>query len=186
MSYPPEGQNPYSSPQAQGMVPRATTPGIPTFSKVMFILDLVFCGLRVPLAMLSIIGMSVIPPNHPLYPTVLFEVATNVAIAVLGLPANILCLMRKPMGVWLGVMALLAVGGNVAVGAWQLSLQGPGGPFGNAQAGAVMIGAMIGMLVRVGINIAWVVALVQFNVWLKSLHTSDDSFGPPHDAGAWR
>jgi hypothetical protein len=98
----------------------------PVFPKVIFILDIIFCSIRlvmVPLSLFGAVFMQRNDPNNPMLPTTYFEVGTNLAVGLVGLLAAGLMLGRKRFGAILGVLAILAVLANMGVGFWQGTIQ---------------------------------------------------------------
>lgn len=131
------------------------------FVKAFIIMDLIFCLIRIPLVLFGVIGMmSKEVDLGPLKNSAVFEVGTGIAMALLGLIANGLLLMRNPMGVVFGWMALVATGGSILVGIWQVSIQ-----LGMAPDEATKIGMMVGggmaVLIRVGLNAGYAMALTK-------------------------
>lgn len=165
MSYFPPGENPYASPQGYGYGPPPTDrPGCP---KAMFIVDLVFCGIRVPLALLSVVGAAAIPVDHPLYPSVILEVLSSLGIAFLGVPANILGLMKKRAAFPLGMLCLLSTLVSIATGIWQITLQHGAVKAGTPEAAGFVVGIVLALGVRVVLNIAYLMTLLKYNAWFR-------------------
>lgn len=152
----------------------ASTPGyadynqpspLPTFVKVVAIIDLVFCGIRLLLVPLSIYGMTIIDPGDPLYPTAVFEVLTLLGISLFGIPGNALILMGKPIGILLVALAIVATIGSIGVGFWQLPIMLDEFPQGSPERTGGVIGGVVVALIRVGIIMMVGFALMQFKAW---------------------
>jgi len=157
--------NPYDQPeseQGQGME-KYTTPPLPLGGFVMtfVIMDLVFCCLRLLLAAVgaSAIGSPELEQTG-LADTAGWEVGTAFAMAGLGIPANILILCRKPLGVTLGWATLAATAINVGVGTWQGATSLRQFEEGSPEYLGGMIGIGLVIVVRIGLNVAYLFALV--------------------------
>ncbi len=165
----------YSSPlggQALAGIKR-TNPAVPTFAKIVFIIDLVFSGVRLPLGLFGILGYQVLKESHsPLVPTIPFEIACALGVAVFGVTADILGLMRKPAAVWVGCLALLATLGSQGVGLWQVGIQSEQFPADSPQRVGFYIGAGFMLIFRLSIAAAYIAAIVQFAAWSRRQNTS--------------
>jgi len=171
MSIPPlDPTNPYAAPYAASQ-PFAEQPAsvkLPVFCKVMFIISLVFCCLRVPLAMLSVLGYFVLQQrNDPLLPTALFEIVTGAGIALFGIPANGFMLARKPWALLLGYSTVAVTVGSVFVGIWQLSIMSGQHPAGSPEQMILIVGSLLGVVLRLAILGLYVAALVKFSAWAR-------------------
>ncbi|TVS11940.1 MAG: hypothetical protein EA424_23140 [Planctomycetaceae bacterium] len=169
--------NPYNSPLygAPGqptLDPFGSRPAVKTlggFVLTILILDLVFCAMRFGLAMLGAVGFAMIEPDDPMRPTVVFEVGTGLAIALFGISANILILLKKPIGIYLAVVKIFFTVANMLVGIWQASLQF--GPIAEGAVGAertgILVGFTIGILFVLGFRLTlmglYIAALVKAN-----------------------
>jgi hypothetical protein len=141
--------NPYDPPVHAPS--RPTTKG---FAKGWIITDLVFCSLRLIAGLLGVVGASQIPSDNPLAPTIMFEILTAMGIACFGIPANILLLNGRRLGVALAWTALLFTALSLGVSAWQMSIQmeivaDQATRFG------MMVGAGIVFVIRLGLNITY-------------------------------
>ncbi len=172
---PPDPINPYETPQTLAPQPyqQPTAPprrGIPTFSKVMFIVSLIFCLLRVPAVLMSFIGLTMIQQGQgpvELLPTVWFEIGSGALLAGCGILANSLMLAKIDWAVTLGYLTALAVLFSIGVGVWQSMLQ-----LGLQQSGTPEhMGMTIGIVFMVGFRLVllglYVGALIQFAAWTQ-------------------
>jgi len=167
-----DGQNPYATPTQAGapqqMMPERPIPG---FCKVMFIIAIVFCVIRLLLVLLAIPGYAILKQQgDPMLDTVFFEVATGIAMVLFGLPANVLMLRKNQMGIILGYLYVLSVAASWCVGLWQLSFVINTFPEGSPERlGAMMSGVIVAgiRLTLVGIYIA---AIMSFSRWEKQRH----------------
>lgn len=169
MASPYDSRNPYSAPLSEQpfLAPRAPE-GLPGFAKTMFIIDLIFCCLRVPMVMLAFVGYATLQQrNDPLLPTVMGEIAAGIGIALFGIPANILALLRVRMAVWLAALSLIATSGSIAVGIWQGTFKIEEFPAGSPQRMGAVVGMAFAIIVRVGLAGAYLGAVVQFANWVK-------------------
>ena len=141
--------NPYDPPVHAPS--RPTTKG---FSKGWIITDLVFCSLRLIAALLGMVGASQIPDDNPLAPTFMFEVLAAMGIACFGIPANILILNGRRLGVALAWASLLFTALSLGVSVWQMSIKIELLPDQATRFG-MMIGAGIVFVIRIGLNITY-------------------------------
>lgn len=173
---PPDPINPYETPQTFApqpfQQPMGPPPhrGIPTLSKVMFIVSLIICLLRVPLVFFAFVGLMMIQQGQgpvELLPTVWFEIGSGAALAGCGILANGLMLAKIDWAVKLGYLTVLAVLFSIGVGIWQamlqVGLQQPGTP---EQAG-MMIGIVLVIGFRLTLLGLYVAALIQFAAWTQ-------------------
>ncbi len=135
-------------------------PGLPVFSLVMVIVDMCLSGLRVPLVILSFHGWSRMGPSHPLAATAPWEAITGTLLALTGLSAGALLLSRKKTGIYLGILAMASVVGNLVVAGVQIAIQLKGVPMGSPHATGMIIGAAFVMILRLGENALYAAALV--------------------------
>jgi len=166
----PQHPAPYAT-SAQGYGDYAQPTSMPTYAKVVIIIDLVFCSLRLLLVPLSIFGMTVIEPSDPLYPTAIFEILTLLGIALFGIPGNALLLMGKPIGILLVGLAILATIGSIGVGFWQMPIMLDEFPPGSPERTGGMIGGVVVALIRLGIIVMVGAALMKFKAWSDTQHT---------------
>lgn len=167
--FPDEGNvNPFVPPQS--LSPRVpvvrSNAGLPTFCKVMFILDLIFCFMRLPLVLFAIPGYFALRKSgDPMLQTVVYEIATGAGIVVSGFAADILMLMRSRSAATLGWFCLAVTLASFGVGCWQANLQlarmVPGSP--------QMIGGFVGLglvlTVRATLLLLYAIAISKFSQW---------------------
>jgi len=160
--------NPYLPPQnnwgAAGIpVLPPALPTFPLYSRIFFILSLVFSVLRLLLVALSFVGWAAMEgQDAPLERTVIFEILTGAGMAVFGLVGNIMMLCRKVVGTVFGWLLVAFALGSLGVGVWQGSIIfsqfEPGSP--------QFIGGIIGMggvlVVRLGLIVAYSFAIIWF------------------------
>lgn len=162
--------NPYLAPQAPSGEAAAywVVPMPPTFAKVMFIIDLVLCSIRLLLVLIGIVGaVGLIEQNDPLAPTVLFELATGAGIVLFGIPGNILLLLRKPWAVALGWLALVSTVASLGVGVWQLEIILDRVPPGGPERAVAAVAAVVTVLARLFLIALYGAALWLFSSWAK-------------------
>jgi hypothetical protein len=139
------------SPEPVG--PQKTVLG--AFVLTIVIMDLVFCVLRLVIAMIGLRGYAVIPEDHSLHRTVIFEVVTAAGIGVLGILANVLILLKRRIGIPLALASILFTVLNIFVGLWQARLQMP------AQMGTPeTIGFFVGIVLVLGMRLVLLVLYV--------------------------
>lgn len=162
--------NPYATPQAGEFRPAPSeTRRFPLFAKIVFIVDLAVCGLRVPVLLLSVIGyQQLVKAQDPLVLTVVAEIVFGAILILLGVTTNALLLLRKSWAVVLGYLLLLATCGSLAVGFWQLSFRWGDFPPGSPERIGFVIGAGFTTCVRLGLMGIYIAALWQFASWSKS------------------
>lgn len=170
--FPQDFENPYAATSlpaqryAQSEAP--LQPRLPGFCKVVFIFDLVFCILRLPLAALGVVGYFAMiqeNPGDPLLATVIFEIVTGAGIVAFGITGNSLLLAQKSWGVYLGFLAVIFTIGSIAAGLWQLWLAMQ--PMPPKMQAAAMVGGAITLGIRLGINALVCIALVRFIHWRR-------------------
>jgi hypothetical protein len=168
MGFPSDPNNPYASPfGGQSPAPPAQA-RLPTFAKTMFIIDLVFCGLRALMVPFSVIGYTTFTQNHdPLLPTAVPEVLASSMMVIFGISTNVVGLLHKPWTVWLGSVSSLATLGSLGVAVWQGSIQMAAFAPGTPQRIGGYIGLGVVLLIRIGILALYVAALVQFAQWVN-------------------
>jgi hypothetical protein len=140
----------------------------PTFPKVIFILDIIFCAIRLLMVPLSLFGAVVMKqqnPNDPMIETTYYEVATNLAVGLFGLLAAALMLGRKRIGLVLGLVAILAVLANMGVGFWQgsLTMEKNGFKPGSPEFAGALFGIGLVVLIRLVLLGLYIGALVSFS-----------------------
>ena len=174
MSQEPFSQpNPYASPVLPPTVRPWQSPENkrPTLCTVMFIIDLIFCAIRVPLVFIGFWGIRMVEAgqlklNIPLE-LLWWEVYTGVGIVIFGLLANILLLNNKRIGVLFGFIAIMAALASLVVGLAEMSAVVEVGAKA-AEESARQAGAVIGLVFRLGINVLYLVALLKFSAWHAS------------------
>jgi hypothetical protein len=122
----------------------------------------IFFGLvRLAIVGLGVIGLSQIPLDNPLRQTTPFEIGSGLLLGVTGLVAAVLLLFKSRIGVAVGWLALLFVVFNLAVSLWQSSIMLR--QFENNQPQFIggLVGGGIVLLIRLGINAEYAVALLR-------------------------
>jgi len=165
-------QNPYQ-PSTATYAPSTgyAAPKLPTFCLVMFILSLVFAGIRVPLVLMGVFAWAAIQPGPDeaaVYASVPFEVLSGAAIALFGIPGNIGMLMKRRWGAVLGILTVAASLFSMAVAVWQLTLMYPGSNNPAEQAGFIG-GAAVTMVIRITLIGLYAMAVLKFQQWLSSV-----------------
>lgn len=149
---------------------RALSP-IPTFCKVVFIIDLVMASIRGLIVPFSIMGAAMIPSDDPLMASVYFEIAFGVLIAAVAVPANILGLMGKASAYVVGWVNILMTFGGICVGIWQAVLIYPAqiaqSGSGSPESIGFIFGAVIAIAIRAGLAGAMAVSLLRYKTWLN-------------------
>jgi hypothetical protein len=164
MSMPSDSLNPYSSSATVNQAPKALR-ALPGSCKTVFIIELVFCGLRAPLVALGFVGVAMIAPDDPLAQTAIYELATGIGMVGFGVLANIGLLMKKSWGVPLGYLALVASAGSIGTAVWQLSAQMDQFPEGSPVRVGVMIGGGLVFMLRIALMGLYLSALTKFSAW---------------------
>ncbi|MDD5645260.1 MAG: hypothetical protein PHO00_07450 [bacterium] len=139
----------------------------PVFSKTLFIMDLVFSCLRIPLVLLGIIGMISMRHEDPIYFSGYFEILTGAGIVVCGLWANIALLIKNPMGITLAYYNIAFTIGSMLVGIWQIIIQASmlGGD--TVKIASFSVGAGFTFIVRIAVLSCYFIALKKFKMWLE-------------------
>jgi hypothetical protein len=157
--------------------PRTESASPPTFSTVMAIIDLIFATLRLPVLLFSLLAVVALFQNpnlqHLAIPSAVSVLAEGL-MAVCGLAAGIGILMKKPWAVLPGWIAaggaLVSIGLNVYTTLQTLDQNLA--MFQGQQAEAARIGAyggLVGTIVfRVGLLIAYIVALSMYSKWIAA------------------
>jgi hypothetical protein len=165
-------ENPYESPVHPpfdtnmpgpgDFAPRRVTLG--AFVLTIIILDLVFSVLRLMLGLLGLSALAVLPQDDPLRQTVFLEVGAAFGMALFGISADTLILLKKRIGIPLAAVKVLFTLVSVFVGVWQATLQFPADMEGPEAAG-MTIGFVIGggcvFVLRIGLLVLYITALVQ-------------------------
>jgi hypothetical protein len=140
----------------------------PVVCTVMFIVSLLICLARIPLALFGFVGWQELQRvGHPLASTVPFEIGTGAAVALFGLLGNIGLLLKQSWGLVLGGLTVVAVLASVAVALWQLAIlsQTMNSP---AERGGMLTGAGVMLVLRLGLLCLYVLALAKFAQWKKA------------------
>ncbi|MBT4864978.1 MAG: hypothetical protein HON53_07670 [Planctomycetaceae bacterium] len=145
--------------------PRRAKKGLPVFCMVVFIIDLVFCVLRIGFVALGLINYQNL--EGPLLESAMFELITGAAIVLFGIAGNGLMLAKQAWAVALGWLNLGATLGSIGVGIWQASifLDEMAQNGGEAERIGGYIGAGFSILVRVGIIFTYLFALLKYSSW---------------------
>jgi hypothetical protein len=154
-----DGQNLYESPAGPLSQPAGQGSGVRGFAKGWLITDLVFSAMKVLFVALGLIGLQAGMVQGPLLPTVWFELACNAGVCAIGTTAAILLLKGRRAGLALGMAALLLVALSIAVTTWQFTITYEtmgGGP----QAVGAVIGYVATVLIRVALNVVYLVVLL--------------------------
>jgi len=142
-------------------------PSFPVYCTVMFIVSLVFCVIRAILVPFSVMGLEVIPADHPLQATLPFEIVGHAGMALFGIAGNGLMLARRAWAVWLGYALVFFVLFSIAVGVMQALVLVEAAPAGVNAGASGMVGAIIMLMIRLGLLGCYVVALVKFSAWTR-------------------
>ena len=144
----------------------------PVFCRVMFILDLVFVGLRALGVAFGVIGMLMMQaaqqPDPMVAQTGMWEISTGLLIVIGGLLANGLMLSKSMSGAYFAVLKVIGVLGSYGVAVWQFSFVFDKFPEGSPERVGAVGGAVISMAVRFALLAAWVVAVFMFVRWKHS------------------
>lgn len=149
-------------------IARRRSAKLPTFCLVMFIIDLIFCCLRVLFVILGVVGYQMLKQQgDPMADTALYEIVTGGLIVLFGIPANGLMLAKQKWAVFLGWLTLVVTFASIAVGIWQASVMMDGIAANGNEAEQVggYIGAGFSIIVRLGIVICYAIALLKFSSW---------------------
>ncbi|MBN1552724.1 hypothetical protein JW979_14720 [bacterium] len=140
----------------------------PLFSKIIFSIDIGLSSLRLPLAFLSIIGYMAMEANDPIRGTAVFEIITGFLIFAAGLTANILCLLRKYIGITLGYINVGVTILSMIVGIWQITIMHDAVRPGSAESFGFLIGVIASITIRLGILGLYIAALILFKKFMDS------------------
>lgn len=161
----PQGRQSLPAPAARA---RTADPfALPTYCKVMFIIDLVFSGLQLVNVGAGIFGQSLVPRSHPLAPTLLPDLLASSAIVLFGISACSFLLARKDWAIALGAFDIMATLGSVTIGFWKSAIMldalKPGTP---QYAGSVIGGGLV-LVARLVLLGLFVAALVKYSRWAR-------------------
>ncbi len=148
---------------------------MPLYCKVMFVVSLLFCFFRSVIVAIGFVGMGMLPADDPAMKIGFLEIGTGLGMVLCGVPGNALLLARKQIGIYFGWglaaftvssittgIALMAVSHDVpAVGG---SAADPG--IQHAELIGMVIGGGLSISLRVGILVAYAVALIRFQNWI--------------------
>jgi len=177
----PGGNNPYGAPQIPaGLAPPDAATGVsksfPTYVLVVAIISLLLCLLRGVMFLFSLVGMQMLPADHPLGHTVLFEVLTGGGIFLFGVIGYGLILAKKPLGSLFAWLEIAAAVGNMIVGLVQapitFEMQNMQGPTLTAAWG----GVVVVILIRFALLAMAAVAIVQFQKWVRETRDLPETF----------
>ncbi len=142
----------------------------------MFILDLVFVGLRAILVLFGIFGVimmqSLPEPDPMIVNTGIWEVLSGVAMVVTGLAASGMMLAKIRAGAYVAIVKVVAVISSYVVSFWQTSYAIANFsqlPEGSPEQVGGYIGLGIGgvfLLIRVALLVAYVFAVLKFLRWV--------------------
>jgi hypothetical protein len=156
---------------------------VPTFSKVLFIIDLIFCILRIPMVLFAVLGLIALRSGQgidmPYSETVVvLEIASSCLIVVLGIPTDILLLLRRGWALGLGYATALATLPSVGVGTYEAWIQYQNLPAGSTPAYGmgVILGGGVALGVRVLLLVLYVIALVKFGGWVRRQQAAEHGF----------
>ncbi|MEZ6137990.1 MAG: hypothetical protein R3C53_24160 [Pirellulaceae bacterium] len=159
--------NPYAVPESTNFgQPNTSNIRFPVYTTVMLIVDIVFRLIRMLLVSFSILGVSMMAADDPMYYWGIGEVVTGVLMAVCGLLGDGLVLGKKRIGLFFCWIALLATLGNLVVGLGEIPymMAGQLADVPADQANAMRIGMWGGAIVmsifRLALVVAYGVALV--------------------------
>lgn len=172
--------NPYDSPQYSSagpsyepIAPGRNASSLPVFCLVMFILDLAFSLLRVPIVALTLIALTAGDTTPLVVQTGLFEAITGIAMVAFGLTANVALLFKQRWGLMLGWAKVAAALSSVAVGWWQMAIVMGEFAEGSPERIGGFIGGGIAAVFRLGLLALYGGALVTFAKWSARRSTED-------------
>ncbi|MBI4617190.1 MAG: hypothetical protein HY720_26490 [Planctomycetes bacterium] len=161
----PQIRESYGAPAARPRAPDAAA--LPTFCKVMFILDLVFAGLRVFIVGFGVYGYSVMKKDDPMAGTAIAELVSGAALAFFGLSANAFLLARQAWAQALGWFDVLASFASLGIGVWQGTIMLEQFRSGSPEYSGGLIGIAFVAILRLVLVGLYVAALVKFAGWAK-------------------
>ncbi len=173
---PGNASNPFQSPQAapEALQERGALP-VPTFSRVLFIVDLVFCLLVLGSTILSFVVFFFAVPSAPQQQAMpsgmsLFLTGAGLVGLLLALVADVLGMQEKPQAVTWGVIAfgvlmVIRVAGVLHTLIASLAVTK------NSEELAMMtafftVGSFV---VTTAYNVLWLVAVLRFRQWLRAV-----------------
>ncbi len=164
--------NPYQPHSASSHQPIHVGSDLPTYSLVVFIVDLLFSLMR---ALLFAISLFAITQGFLPQEMLLFGILESIAsffMFAFGIPGNLLCLMRKSIGPKLIGGAIVATALSLLIAITQVAVLAPWNAGGPELVGFIL-GSGFTILIRIGILAAIVIAI--------NMAKQADSFGPPKD-----
>ena len=162
--------DPYEPPRQRTRRTRKKRTGdeFPGFCKTIFIMELVFSGLRLLTVLLAIVGYAILRQQQPesdLTFSAVFEIASGLAMLLTGLPANILFLLRKRWAAVIGWLYVATTVGSLGIAIWQTKLHFRQFKAGSPEQIGGYVGAGFAFTIRVVLLVLFVVALVKFSQW---------------------
>lgn len=166
-----EFDDPYEPPRLRSRAtrrrPRASDE-LPTFCKSIFIIELVFAGLRAVLVLLGFVGYAVMKQqqaDRQLLNSAVFEIATGLGMVLTGIPANIFLLMRQRWATVVGWMYAVITVCSFSVAFWQLTIYARQFAPGSPQYVGAYVGGGITVTIRLALLVLYIVALFKFTQW---------------------
>jgi len=142
-------------------------PAFPVFCTVILSIDIFLCLIRLVFVGLGVVGyMALKEQGGGLALTAPFEIAAGAGIVVFGLSGDLFLLLKQKWALGLAGLALLSTVASMGVGIWQLIvLYQPMAGGDAAQQAGYLVGAGFMLLVRLGIVVAYAIALWMFSKW---------------------
>jgi len=156
---------------------------IPTYVTVMAIIDLIFCALRVPALILSVVGILALMSNPQMGNVVkmsFVSLGAEALIAVCGLAAGIGMLMKKSWAIipgWVAVIcSVISIGTNVitTLGTLDLQMAQIQGQQGEGARVGAYVGLAVVALFRLVLLGSYIVALTMFTNWIQKNRTAEE------------
>jgi hypothetical protein len=167
----PQSQNPFASPLvADGANDsRRLDFDAPTLPKVMAILDIVFCAVRVLMVYSAVTAVSgeFTKDLEIVAKTGWYEIAAGSGIALFGVVAAIGILMKASWAAPIGWMAIAFTVLSVAVGVWQIAIMWAEIPPGSPDQGMFLMSTAIAAMIRVALLWIYAVALLNYAAWVR-------------------
>jgi hypothetical protein len=167
--------DPDSASAAYDTRPPRRSPEMPIFSRVVLIIDMVLCGFRLAVVALGVVGYVVLKQQNNLQSTsAVFEIVTGTGIVIFGLSGDLLLLLKQRWALLLAIASLVFTLASIGIGIWQMSNM-YGAMAGNDAARQVgyVVGGVFTLMVRVGIVVAYGVALAKYATWSSRLSMVD-------------
>ncbi len=154
------------------------TASLPSFCKAMFIASLVLSILRIFIVTLSIIGMLFLLrgggnlPQGAVFQGFMFlDVIIGAGIAVLGITANTLLLLKKRVGLYIGYALAICVMISLGLAAMNIVIMLQGVMQVSSMI-PMLVGAGATMAVRLTLLVAYFTALHKFKQWYQAVGLS--------------